>query len=195
MRMDLSIGLGPVRSRLYRIFIVASFLTMAIGIGMLLYRVEAQEVLQVQGSQTIETVGLASQLKGNASKTFGPISALQGSWFALNVASNKTISLRIRSNSTGTILNSTGTLFAGNLLLYNSTDYYLTTINSKGAAASVSGNATLVVLSVANLPVQKTTHPLLGPGAAFATIGAVTLFYVSLPREPSRRRSFDRLFP
>src|SRR2546428_5452841 len=186
MRLSINEKLEPVRSRLRKTVTVICLLVLIAGIGMLLYRVQAPRELQVQGERSIQSVALTSQLKANLSKIFGPIVAVDGSWLDLNAVSNKSITMQIRSNSTGTIFNSTGTTFGRILLLTNSTGYYVTATNPRGAAASIQGNATLATLSVANVSIENTKRPLLLEGVALVAIGAISMLYVSLPKDPGR---------
>ena len=166
-----------------------------VGVGLALSENRETTTLQVQGSQTIETIGMTSQLKGNTNKTLGPIPALQGSWFGVNTGANRSIALSIGSNLTGTIFTANGTEFDTVVLLRTSANYFVTASNPKGATASLTGNVTLVILATANSQYVKTTRTHLVPGAALSIIGGITALYLVLPGSPSRRRSYDRLFP
>jgi len=184
-----------ISTQVRTIVIVTSLVAIVIGTGLALDRQLVTTLVTAQGGQTIETVGLESQLKANVSKTFGPIPATSGSWFGVSASSNKSISFQIRSNSTGTRLNQTSTEFDTVVLVYNSTDYYVTITNLKGATAAVTGNVTLVVLATIHTPITVAKRPTLIPGAALTIFAAITFLYTVVPRNSTKRRSYDRLFP
>jgi len=195
MRIPNVITVGKTQVKVRRMILALSFLLLVVGVGFALYRTDTTITVNAQGGQVIETIGLTSQLKGNATKTFGPIPAIQGNWFGLDSFSNKSISLQIKSNLTGAIFNSTQTEFDAVVLVNNSTDYFVTAANSKGATALLTGNVTLVVLSSAETLVQTSKRPFLVPGAALSIFGGFAFLYTALPKNATKRRSFERLFP
>ena len=183
--------LSSTLAGLRRSLVTIALLALIVGLGMALYEHQTSQGVSALGVRPTQMIDVTTHLRANHSITFGPIAAPKDSWINVKASSNESAVMRITSNATGAIFNSTGILFIKTVPVHDSADYNVTLNNPTLSTAFVKGNVTLADFAITDVTVQKTTHPLLLPGLGILSMGAIILFYISLPRDPVNRRFLD----